>query len=275
VKKTSPASTDVYHLTEGDAPIMISVPHAGTAFPDELKPLIKERFIDQPEDTDWFVDRLYGFAAELDVTLLTARYSRYVIDLNRDPDGIPLYQDQRVQTAALPVRSFALEPLYVDEAYVPDTEEISRRKKLYYDPYYRQIARQLQRLKERHRHVLLYDGHSIERSVPSINSQDFPDMILGNRDGAACDPSLLNSAKKFLDSTAYSCQANFPFKGGQITRNFGQPADGIHALQMEMSQDIYMDEAVTQVVEEKFQATQETLKRLFAVLLETLQGLTR
>src|SRR3712207_430138 len=83
-------------------PIILSVPHSGTEFPEELKAQYRPEMIEQPDDTDWFVHDLYNFAPELGITVIHAKYSRWVIDLNRDPTSEPLYNDGRIITGLTP-----------------------------------------------------------------------------------------------------------------------------------------------------------------------------
>src|SRR5688572_10106708 len=95
-------------------PILISVPHCGIQFPDELKQELVPSLIAKPDDTDWFVDKLYDFAPAIGITMITAVYSRWVIDLNRDPESKPLYNDGRMITGLCPTTNFLAQPLYKD-----------------------------------------------------------------------------------------------------------------------------------------------------------------
>src|SRR5687768_15892192 len=97
-----------------EIPILISVPHCGIAFPEECKNEYDARLIERPDDTDWFVDRLYEFAPAMGMTTISATYSRWVIDLNRDPESKPLYSDGRIITGLCPTTDFLGSPLYKD-----------------------------------------------------------------------------------------------------------------------------------------------------------------
>ncbi|MGE0174139.1 MAG: N-formylglutamate amidohydrolase [Oligoflexales bacterium] len=253
------------------APIIVSVPHCGTAFPPELKDRFIESFTTYPEDTDWFVNKLYDFAPRMGITLISAKYSRYIIDLNRDPSGANLYQDGRKETVLVPSLSFSGKPLYKDAK--PSAEDVAERKKKYFDPYYERIASLLKEMQTQHKHVLLFDGHSIKRRVPSIRKEPFPDLILGDAQGKAASPDLTRTALECLRSSKYEVAHNAPFQGGFITRHFGRSAQNIHALQLEMSQEIYMDEERTSLTDSKASKLSSTLQTLLTALIKTLKEL--
>lgn len=222
-------------------PILISVPHCGTEFPPELQDRFLPDIVEYPEDTDWSVHTLYDFCERHGITLILSRYSRYVIDLNRDPAGKALYTDGRVETGLVPDKTFAGDPLYKDGCG-PRPEEIETRLMNYFVPYYRQVENILRELRQTSRQVLLWDAHSIARSVPSIRPEPFPDLMLGNLDGKTAHPKLIELAlAKLGRGHRFKVTNNSPFKGGYLTRYFGKPANRVHALQLEMAQDVYMD----------------------------------
>src|ERR1043165_5759261 len=138
-------------------PILISVPHCGTFFPEEIRQDYKADLIQAPDDTDWFVDQLYDFAPAMGMTMITAVNSRWVIDLNRDPESKPLYTDGRIITALCPSTTFLGEPIYKDERKEVDAAEVSRRVEIYYNPYHEQIRKKLFELKNRFGKVLLWE----------------------------------------------------------------------------------------------------------------------
>jgi N-formylglutamate deformylase len=222
-------------------PILLSVPHCGTEFPQEVKAAFDAELIKSPDDTDWFVDRLYNFASSIGITMISAVVSRWVIDLNRNPDDKPLYSDGRIITGLCPTTTFLGWPLYKDSRRVVDPMEVKRRLDLYYNPYHQQLSAILKELKEEFGKVLLWDCHSIRRHVPTIQAEEFPDLILGSADGQAAGHAVIQQAIKDLSSEKYSFGYNTPFKGGYTTRHYGDPANGQHALQLEMSKVNYMD----------------------------------
>lgn len=224
-------------------PILLSIPHCGIDFPEELKSEYNQDLIQAPDDTDWFVHQLYDFAPAMGITILHAVYSRWAIDLNRDPQSKPLYSDGRIITALCPTTTFLGEPLYRDKRVEIGVEEIGRRVEKYYNPYHEKLQRLLDELKEKFGKVLLWESHSIRQSVPTIHNEKFPDLILGDADGTSASPGLIETAINNLERGGYTFSHNYPFKGGYITRHFGRPSENQHALQLEMTKVNYMDDA--------------------------------
>lgn len=255
-------------------PLLLSVPHCGILFPEEMKAEYSPNLSAAPDDTDWFVHKLYDFAAELGITIIHAVYSRWVIDLNRDPESKPLYSDGRILTALCPTTTFTGEPLYNDNRIEVKPEEVSRRLKLYYHPYHQKLNQLLTELKDEFGQVLLWDCHSIRQYVPTIHNQKFPDLILGDADGTSASPGLIETAIKNLESSGYSFQHNYPFKGGYITRHFGHPSNNVHALQLEMSKVNYMADDETTYSEERAGKMRKVLAQTLEVLAEQLTGRT-
>jgi N-formylglutamate deformylase len=251
-------------------PILISVPHSGTAFPDELIDQYYPSLVLSPDDTDWFVDRLYDFAPALGITTITAHYSRWVIDLNRDPQSKPLYSDGRIITGLCPSTTFLGEPLYKDKRQEVSAEEVKRRLTHYYVPYHQRIQSELNDLKNKFGKVLLWDCHSIRQVVPTIQRERFPDLILGDVYGTSASPGLIETALKNLETSSYLVNHNLPFKGGSITRYFGRPGEDQHALQLEMTKINYMDDTEKQYDEVRASKMRKVLQRTFEKLIEQL-----
>ncbi len=260
----------IHPATAPEVPILISVPHCGTDFPPELADQYKPHLRSAPDDTDWFVHQLYNFAPAMGMTLIAARYNRWVIDLNRDPKSQPLYTDGRIITALCPTTTFLGEPLFSDERKQISQPEIDRRLNVYYWPYHQQIEENLTRLKNKFGKVLLWDCHSIRQVVPTIQQEKFPDLILGDVDGTSASPGLIETALNVLDHGDYSVSHNHPFKGGFITRNFGSPAENIHALQLEMTKVNYMNDQEVLFDHERAKKMQMLLKKNFNQLIEQL-----
>jgi N-formylglutamate deformylase len=229
-----------YTLRRGDAPLLLSLPHVGHIVVDELREAYVPRAL-ASEDTDWHLDRLYDFAADLGASVILPRYSRYVIDLNRPPDDTPMYPGAS-NTELCPTRFFTGEALY-REGRAPDATEVARRRTLYWQPYHEALAAELQRLRERFGHVVLFDGHSIRSELPWLFEGRLPDLNLGTADGRSCAPSLRAALQRVLDSQhGYTHVTDGRFKGGYITRHYGRPEQRVHAVQLEKCQCLYMDE---------------------------------
>ena len=249
------------------APLILSVPHSGTDFPEELKPHYRAGMTAQIDDTDWFVHDLYNFAPDLGVAVIHARYSRWVIDLNRDPESAPLYDDGRIITGLAPATDFLGNEIYADKKFVPGDEEIRRRLKHYYRPYHQKIGSLLEDGIERFGQVLLWDAHSIRRLVPTIRPEPFPDLILGDNDRQSAAPEIIDIALNGLRAGKYQVNHNTPFKGGHITRSFGKPEKGVHALQLEMCKTHYMNDDELTFSEERAREMRSLLRAVFEKLI--------
>ena len=266
-------NSSVYRIippSKAEVPLLISVPHCGTQFPEELKEHYKPELIVAPDDTDWFVDELYNFVSEMGMGMIAANYSRWVIDLNRDPQSKPLYTDGRIITALCPSTDFLGNPIYRDERKEVDTSEGARRVTHYYESYHKEIQKQLDALKNKFGKVLLWDCHSIRQVVPTIQKDKFPDLILGDADGTSASQELIDSAFSNLKSGAYAVHHNHPFKGGYITRHFGKPQQNQHALQLEMCKVHYMDDAEKKFDPARANKMREVLKRTLGGLVDVL-----
>ena len=229
-----------YTLYRGNQPLLLSLPHVGTEIPTDQRARYSERAL-AVEDTDWFLDRLYGFARGLGASLIVPRYSRYLIDLNRPSQNTPMYAGQN-NTALCPTHFFTGEPLY-QSGQEPDAAEVERRTGHYWQPYHHELATELQRLRLEHGHAVLFDAHSIKSRLPWLFDGELPHMNLGTVAGSSCDPALRDALHAQLAAqSTYSHVVDGRFKGGHITRHFGRPEEQVHAVQLEMCWRAYMDE---------------------------------
>ena len=231
-----------FTLHRGRAPLLISLPHDGSFIPEDISARMHPAARRSP-DTDWHVARLYEpLARELGASVLKPRASRYVVDLNRPADGHALYPGQR-ETGLVPTVGFDGEPLYLDGG-MPDAAEIQRRVNDYWQPYHDALAQELARLRGEHGRVVLWEGHSIRGRVPMLFDGRLPDLNLGTASGASCSDALQARLQSCLDAQLrFSVAVNGRFKGGYITRHYGRPDAGVQAVQLELVQLNYMDEA--------------------------------
>jgi len=237
---TDASMMTTFQLHRGTAPLLISLPHDGSAIPEDIARHMHPRARTAP-DTDWHVARLYAFARDLGASMLVPTYSRYVVDLNRPPDDVSLYPGQNT-TGLCPIVQFSGEPVYVDDRN-PSPDEIRARIDTYWRPYHVALAAELQRLREAHGRAVLWEGHSIRGECPFLFEGRLPDFNLGTAGGASCSPAVQERLAAILSHAAgYDSVVNGRFKGGYITRHYGDPANGIDAVQLEISQRIYMDE---------------------------------
>jgi N-formylglutamate amidohydrolase len=232
---------NLQRLERGDTPLIIDVPHAGTFVPREIAARLTAAARAVP-DTDWHVEKLYAFAAARGATLLVATHSRIAVDLNRDPSGAALYPGAD-NTELCPTHTFDNEAIYRAEDE-PDAREIATRRAAYFDPCHAALAAEIERVRARHGYALLLDGHSIRSQVPRFFAGRLPDLNLGTANTTSCAAGLEAVAASVLAAaTGFTCVVNGRFKGGYVTRHYGRPEQRVHALQLEIAQVAYMDEA--------------------------------
>ena len=238
---TFDSSEPPFRFHQGTAPLLISMPHVGTCIPPALAARMTDAAL-PVADTDWHLERLHDFAAALGASTLIATHSRYVIDLNRPPDDANLYPG-RDTTGLCPVDTFDREPIY-RAGQAPQAAEIASRREAVWQPYHRQLRVELDRLKASHGVAALWDAHSIRSVLPRFFDGLLPDLNLGTADGASCDPALAAELLRIAEAAdGYTAVLNGRFKGGYITRRYGDPAHGVQAVQLEMTQCSYMQES--------------------------------
>ena len=257
--------TDVFTLHRGDAPLLLSLPHDGSLIP----PALAQRMVPaarRAPDTDWHVSRLYAFARELGASILVPRHSRYVVDLNRPEDDVSLYPGQNT-TGLCPIVQFSGEPVYL-EGQGPDAAEVASRVDTYWRPYHQSLQSELARIRAQHGRAVLWEGHSIRGEVPFLFEGRLPDLNLGTAAGASCSPVLQSRLEAVLAAQdEYDWVANGRFKGGHITRHYGDPGNGVDAVQLEISQRNYMDETSFDWDEGKAARLQRVLRALLEAAL--------
>ncbi len=234
----------------GNLPLLVSMPHVGVDIPDHIANRMTAQALKTP-DTDWHLPRLYNFLDQLGVSRLSAHWSRYVVDLNRPPNDSNLYPGQDT-TGLCPLDTFTKAPLYL-AGQEPDRAEVEQRLARYWQPYHQQLQAELARLCQIHPLVVLWDAHSIASQVPRFFAGKLPDLNLGSADGSSCSASLLQAVEQVVQNQqTYTLAVNGRFKGGYITRQYGQAGQAgetagsgskVHALQLEMCQSTYMDES--------------------------------
>jgi N-formylglutamate deformylase len=209
-----------FHLKPGTTPLLVSLPHCGELIPDELHSRYHPRALNV-EDTDWHLHKLYAFAAEMGASVLQPRASRFVIDLNRPSDNATMYPGAN-NTELCPTRFFTGDPIYVDGG-APTPAEITQRTAQWWQPYHGAIA--------------------IKSELPWLFEGRLPALNLGTVSGASCAPELRAALAGVLAAQdSYSHVVDGRFKGGYITRHYGRPDERVHAVQLEMIWDCYMDE---------------------------------
>jgi N-formylglutamate amidohydrolase len=253
------------------SPVVVSVPHAGVATHGFEATMVPE--LDVRCDADLYVDRLYrvGQPDGPEVSL-AARLSRFVCDLNRDPDDVspgavpehaaPRNADGRgfiwaVTTTGVPALA---RPLTVDEW---------RARTAVHATYHDALAKALERARDRFGFAVLVDGHSMPsrgRAGHKDPGRARADVVPGDRDGTSCAPALSRLVGDHFAARGFSVAFNEPYKGGYITTHHGRPAAHVHAIQIELRRDLYMDEATYEIKDAGFARLQTTLAELLAEL---------
>jgi N-formylglutamate deformylase len=226
-------------LRQGSAPLLLCMPHTGTAIPPEIETRLVSPWLAR-KDTDWWIERLYDFGAGLGASIVRTGISRTVIDCNRDPSGTSLYPGQAT-TELCPTTTFDGEPLYRTGA-APREPELAARRSEYFDPYHHAIEQEIARLRALHPLIVLYDCHSIRSAIPRLFTGMLPHFNIGTFAGASCAPDLTSRIEQLCDGGPFTRVTNGRFKGGYTTRHYGRPQQGVHALQMELACRGYLRE---------------------------------
>ena len=255
---------DLYTLHRGSLPLLISVPHDGINVPAEIRARMTPAGQALP-DTDWHVADLYDFARDIGVSMLVANYSRYVVDLNRPANDEALYPGQ-LATGLCPLETFAGDAIYT-EGGLSGAEKAARIER-FWQPYHRCIDAELTALRARHGYALLWDAHSIPSAVPRLFEGALPELNIGSNDSSSCAAAIEAAVVKVTASSGFSTAVNGRFKGGYITRHYGRPADGVHAIQLEIAQRAYMNEATRAYDSAKALSLRQTLQAMLQAFIE-------
>lgn len=224
-------------VVQGSSPVVLGLPHTGTYVPPEIRAKLND-LGKGLADTDWNIHKLYDGLLP-DATTVRATFHRYVIDANRDPSGASLYPGQNT-TGLVPMTDFNGQSIW---ATPPSGGEIEHRRETFHEPYHAALKAELHRVRDQHGIALLYDCHSIRSRIPFLFEGTLPDFNIGTDNGKTCAPAIAQTVEDICRATDYQTTVNGRFKGGWTTRHYGQPDTGIHAIQMELAQSTYMEEA--------------------------------
>ncbi len=258
--------TESYTFHQGEAPLLISVPHDGRQLPRDIEEVMSDigRTL---RDTDWHVSGLYEFAKNTGASMIVANYSRYVVDLNRPADDSALYEGQ-LATGLCPLQTFDGQHVYCGDV----TIDIEDRVRKYWRPYHEKIQATLSELREQFGYALLWDAHSIASRVPALFDGELAVLNIGTWDGRSCAQAMADAVLQVAVSSPYDVVLNARFKGGYITRHYGQPANNIHAIQLEIAQRAYMDEATTCYDSRKASQLRDSLDAMLDAFTKTAAG---
>lgn len=231
---------NVFSVTQGDSAIVLGQPHGGTHVPDAILARLNDRGRGL-DDCDWHINRLYDGLLP-GATVVQSHIHRYVIDANRDPAGVSLYPGQNT-TGLCPLTDFDGRAIW-QPGQEPDEAETAERRDTYHAPYHAALAQELDRVKARHGVAILYDCHSIRSRIEFLFDGLLPVFSIGTNNTETCAPRIENIvADTCAAAEGFDHVLNGRFKGGWTTRHYGRPETGIHAIQMELAQRAYMDEA--------------------------------
>jgi len=259
--------TDVFSFSGGTTPLLISVPHDGRDIPADISASMTPIALQMP-DTDWHVNALYEFVVDIGASVISASYSRYVVDLNRAATDETLY-DGQVATGLCPHKTFAGEIIYRDGSTV-DAAEKKRRTARFWEPYHKKIDATIVDLRERYGCALLWDAHSIPSRVPRLFDGELPVLNIGTFDDRSCSPAVSAGAMCIANASHYETAINERFKGGHITRHYGDPRQNVHAIQLEIAQRAYMDEPSGAFDENKAATLRATLRAMLESYLQAV-----
>jgi N-formylglutamate amidohydrolase len=258
----------VFRFERGDRPLLVSIPHAGLWVPPSIARRLSRSASALP-DTDWQLDRLYSWAGALGVSMLVANVSRYVVDLNRPPDDAPLYET--TTTGLIPTIQFSGELVY-QAGSEPTPAEVLSRLARFYEPYHRQLAEELDRLRAEFGFALILDAHSIRSRVSMLFPGQLPDLNVGTNHGRSAARSLAASVSEACAKSGCTYVVDGRFTGGYITRHYGCVGKNVHAIQLELAQRTYMDEATARYDEARAERIRPVLERIVRALLAWRPG---
>lgn len=257
--------------TSDRIPLIVSIPHTGTYLPDELRARLASDVMRALPMTDWHLHRLYEFLPELGVTFIHATWSRFAADLNRPPDGAPLYPG-RYETGIVARQTFDGDDIWAEP---PTDEEIEAWKRDIHAPYHAKLLDLLEETRERFGHAVLIDAHSVASRASLVHGELEDDVYLGNRDEVTCGPWLIDRVQSAMEEAGLRVVRNHPYKGGYITDHYGR-LPGIESLQIEMAQRVYMDEddPGAALASERFEKAQQSLCAVFEKICDTVRERT-
>jgi len=260
---------DVFSFHQGTSPLLISVPHDGIHLPPDIRARMTPEAAAVP-DTDWHVAELYSFAREMGASMLVANYSRYVVDLNRAATDDTLYPGQ-VATGLCPQQTFAGEDIYAGSGV--DDEEMRSRVTSYWQPYHDKLESTLNKLRDTHGYALLCDAHSIASVVPRLFDGELPELNIGTNDGRSCPAWVSERVAAVATASPYSSVIDGRFKGGYITRHYGNPESGVYAMQLEIAQRVYLNEVTAIFDARKGSHLRDTLQPMLKAFTESSESL--
>jgi N-formylglutamate deformylase len=277
---------DLYAPVGEPTALVCDSPHSGTHYPDDFGYAVQHALLRRGEDTD--VDALWSAAPQVGAALLAARFPRTYIDANRtledlDPELLAEPWPEPVAPGEKSRLGYGLiwrnigpgRPIYDRPLTLA---QVRTRIDRYYRPYHAELARLIEDRAERFGGVWHLNLHSMPNDayqrLQIVTDQPLADFVLGDRDGATCEPAFVDLVERELRACGYSVARNDPYKGVQLIERIGQPARNRHSLQVEIRRPLYMDEA-TRARNEGFATLQRDLTQLLQRLADYVRDRTR
>jgi N-formylglutamate amidohydrolase len=276
-------SLQPYILTESSlalrVPLVVDSPHSGSIYPADYNYACPLPMLRQTEDS--YVDELVGGAVKSGAALITAEFPRSYIDVNRAEDDIDpavlaepwptlLAPSERTLQGLGLVRRLCRSGVTVYREPLP-VAEVQKRIEHFYRPYHASLDKILTERKALFGECYLIDAHSMPGQSPDRHMPRRPDFVLGDRNGTSCDPSFTSRVGDILQEMGYSVALNDPYKGMEIVRRYGQPQQGLYALQLEINRQLYMNEQTLQK-HDGFGRLQNNLTNFFRLLAADLMA---
>jgi N-formylglutamate amidohydrolase len=244
---------EILEPAEGRGPVVFNSPHSGSVYPREFLLTSRLDLATLRRSEDSFVDELIAGVVRRGDPLMRAHFPRCYVDVNREPyeldprmfDGrLPSFANTRSMRVAGGLGTVARVVGDAQEIYAQriPVDDAIRRIEALYKPYHRALRRLFSRVHRDFGAALLVDCHSMPSSAGSKDERPRADIVLGDRYGTSCAGLVADTVEATLRSQGYVVSRNKPYAGGFITEHYGNPAAGLHAIQLELNRALYMDE---------------------------------
>ena len=248
-----PPPFEIVEPADWRAPIIFNSPHSGSAYPDEFLKASRIDLAALRRSEDSFMDELIAGLSDLGFPTVSVNFPRSYVDVNREPYEL----DPRMFSGRLPsfanTRSMRVAgglgtiPRVVGDGQEIYSERIAvddalARIEQFYKPYHRALRRLINKAHRAFGTVVVVDCHSMPSVGVSREEPRRPDIVIGDRYGTSCAPMLADTVEETMSRLGYSVGRNKPYAGGFITEHYGNPASGLHTIQLELNRAVYMDE---------------------------------
>lgn len=246
-------SYDVLSPHQQTAPFVFSSPHSGRVYPPEFLAMTRLDPLTLRRSEDCFVDRLFSCVATLGAPLLSARFPRAYLDVNREPfeldpelvaEPLPSHANSisvRVAGGLGTVARIVADGENIYRGTLSLTHVLARIEQLYF-PFHNELSRLVETTRRTFGYAVLIDCHSMPSSAMTPGGGSRPDVVIGDRFGASADPRFSLLVRDEFQKRGFKVQMNRPYAGGYITEHHGQPARGVHAVQLEINRGLYLHE---------------------------------